>query len=304
MEITKLNIFTKNTVPRTLPLEARINAFTELSLHGYPLKRAAVDCRTHGSAAADGIYILFRMYPEVRQIAINARPHASEYGYRDLLLLKFDFHIIFYNDIMGKIKEYYMVGTCRTGPGRHSNVWALPCSDDLKLNWIFFKAYMMVKGNIPVTLRFLESTNRRPLIWMNLQKPRALVLHPLKGFIIWTDWGANPKIERSFLDGSERQMIISTGLHWPNGITLDYPTETLYWVDAKQHIIEAAKIDGTGRRKVIENNLPHPFAVTVFEDNLYWTDWHTRSIQTANKRTGKDHKDIHTSLAFPMDIRR
>lgn len=62
--------------------------------------------------------------------------------------------------------------------------------------------------------------------------------------------GSNPKIERAYLDGSGRKVVVGEGIHWPNGITLDYPTETLYWVDAKQHVIEAAHINGSHRRLV------------------------------------------------------
>lgn len=57
------------------------------------------------------------------------------------------------------------------------------------------------------------------------------------------------------MDGSGRKIIIGDRLFWPNGITMDYPTETIYWVDAKQHVIEAAHIDGTKRRKVSLNDL-------------------------------------------------
>ena len=48
--------------------------------------------------------------------------------------------------------------------------------------------------------------------------------------------------------------------------------------------------------------LPHPFAITVFEDSLYWTDWHTKSINSANKFTGKNQEIIRNKLHFPMDI--
>lgn len=50
------------------------------------------------------------------------------------------------------------------------------------------------------------------------------------------------------------------------------------------------------------SGLPHPFAITVFEDSLYWTDWHTKSINSANKFTGKNQEIIRNKLHFPMDI--
>ena len=48
--------------------------------------------------------------------------------------------------------------------------------------------------------------------------------------------------------------------------------------------------------------LPHPFAITLFEDHIYWTDWHTKSINTANKFTGMDLSILKGQLHFPMDI--
>lgn len=44
-------------------------------------------------------------------------------------------------------------------------------------------------------------------------------------YLFWTDWGSKPRIEKSFMDGSERTVIVNTKLVWPNGMTLDYPTK-------------------------------------------------------------------------------
>ena len=34
--------------------------------------------------------------------------------------------------------------------------------------------------------------------------------------------------------------------------------------------------------------LKHPFSLTVFEDLVYWSDWHTHAIYQANKFNGSD----------------
>ena len=43
----------------------------------------------------------------------------------------------------------------------------------------------------------------------------------LSRMLYWTDWGAQPKIEMSDLDGQNRQVIVDTELGWPNGIAHD-----------------------------------------------------------------------------------
>lgn len=55
-------------------------------------------------------------------------------------------------------------------------------------------------------------------------------------------------------------------------------------------------------QRLLPLGLPHPFAITLFEDYIYWTDWHTKSINTANKFTGMDLTIIQGQLHFPMDI--
>lgn len=64
----------------------------------------------------------------------------------------------------------------------------------------------------------------------------------------WTDWGANPKIERAGMDASSRMVIISSNLTWPNGLAIDYETRRLYWADAGMKTIEYGSFDGSGRR--------------------------------------------------------
>jgi len=39
-------------------------------------------------------------------------------------------------------------------------------------------------------------------------------------YLYWTDWGADAKIERAALDGTERSVIVDANLEWPNGLTI------------------------------------------------------------------------------------
>ena len=70
--------------------------------------------------------------------------------------------------------------------------------------------------------------------------------------IYWSDWGERPHIERSSMDGRDRQVIVNTSLFWPNGLTVDYAASRLYWVDAKYHVIEASNLDGSQRTTVLD----------------------------------------------------
>eukprot|EP00067_Danio_rerio_P011062 NP_001338643.1 low-density lipoprotein receptor-related protein 4 [Danio rerio] len=143
---------------------------------------------------------------------------------------------------------------------------------------------------------------RTVLIWENLDRPRDIVVDPIGGFMYWTDWGANPKIERAGMDAWNRTVIISSNLTWPNGLAIDYSTERLYWADASVKTIEYGNFDGSGRQVLIGSQLPHPFGLTLHEDRIYWTDWQSKSIQSADKLTGLDRKTLAENLENLMDI--
>lgn len=45
--------------------------------------------------------------------------------------------------------------------------------------------------------------------------------------------------------------------------------------------------DGTGRRVLVEDKLPHIFGFTLLGDYIYWTDWQRRSIERVHKCTAE-----------------
>ena len=57
-------------------------------------------------------------------------------------------------------------------------------------------------------------------------------------YLFWTDWGLSPYIGRIGMDGSNRTKVITTKLGWPNGMTIDFITNRLWWADAHLDIIE------------------------------------------------------------------
>jgi len=65
---------------------------------------------------------------------------------------------------------------------------------------------------------------------------------------------------------------------WPNGLTLDYETKQLFWLEAKLRYIGASDWDGNNRRIVFDEReaLPQAFAISVYFSELYWTDWSTK----------------------------
>lgn len=75
----------------------------------------------------------------------------------------------------------------------------------------------------------------------------GLTARPPARYLYWTDWGDHSLIGRIGMDGSGRSVIVDTKITWPNGLTLDYVTERIYWADAREDYIEFASLDGSNR---------------------------------------------------------
>ena len=104
------------------------------------------------------------------------------------------------------------------------------------------------------------------LVIQHISQPRGLTLDP--------SVGARWRIERVGMDGTLRKATLTTKKYWPNRLALDIPTKRFYFADSKLDFIDFCNYDGTGRQQVIANNhyLLHPHSLSVFEDQIYWTD--------------------------------
>lgn len=62
-------------------------------------------------------------------------------------------------------------------------------------------------------------------------------------------------------------------------------------------------MNGTERREMINENLPHVFGLSLMGEYLYWTDWQRRSIDRADKITGNNREVIVDQLPNLMGIK-
>ena len=63
----------------------------------------------------------------------------------------------------------------------------------------------------------------------------------------WTDWGW-PRIQSAYMDGTNRKTIVRSNIRMPNGLTIDYTSDKLFWTDSYYHTVETANTDGSGRK--------------------------------------------------------
>ncbi|KAK3747611.1 hypothetical protein QZH41_013666, partial [Actinostola sp. cb2023] len=176
--------------------------------------------------------------------------------------------------------------------------------DGIAVDWVGRQLYWTDYGKDTIEVSTLSGTHRAILVNTGLDKPREIVLDPARGmrdnisnfrYMYWADWGLVAKIERSHMDGHNREVLVSSTITWPNGLALDLPNNRLYWTDGKRGTIESVSINGTNRRTIFVGKRSHPFSVAVFGDHVFWTDSLANKLERADKRTGQNRRVLqHT----------
>ncbi|RXM28322.1 Low-density lipoprotein receptor-related protein 1B [Acipenser ruthenus] len=160
--------------------------------------------------------------------------------------------------------------------------------EGISLDWIGNNLYWTNDGHrktISVARMEKASQTRKTLLEGDMSHPRGIVVDPLNGWMYWTDWEEDEvndsigRIEKAWMDGSNRQNFVTSKMLWPNGLALDYANSKLYWCDAYYDHIEQIFLNGT-KRMVVYNGkeLNHPFGISHYRNYIFWTDYMNGSI--------------------------
>jgi hypothetical protein len=167
----------------------------------------------------------------------------------------------------------------------------------LAFDWIHRNLYWTNVNTRSIEVASLAAVNGETVVWwhrtliqMDLHaEPHSIVVDPRAGnrMLYWTDCGSAPKIERAYLDGSAlpHASIISHDVACPSGLTIDYDTDLLFWVDMKLHIIASLDMNTLTPNVILTSFslLQQPTAVSSLGDYLYWADIQSETIFSMTK---------------------
>lgn len=62
---------------------------------------------------------------------------------------------------------------------------------------------------------------------------------------------------------TESKVIINTKLATPNGISVDWIADNIYWSDSDHRIIEVSRLDGSCRKSILSDDMGDPRSLIV-----------------------------------------
>nr|QKO28254.1 vitellogenin receptor [Penaeus vannamei] len=160
--------------------------------------------------------------------------------------------------------------------------------EGLAVDWLGRNLYMTDSMLKQIMVCSLSGTSCHVLL-SDLTHPRGIQLDLENRYVYWTDVNQST-LERAGLDGLRRTVLISDGVRWPNGLWIDAPARRIYIADAHTNEVFHVNYNGTDRKYLAEAAVDHPFAIAVWQERLYWSDWEHDHIRSCLKRTGKQTK--------------
>ncbi|CAF3898744.1 unnamed protein product [Rotaria sp. Silwood2] len=265
-----------------------------------------IDRRT---CAPPNEYLLVAMEKEIRSMSMEPHGFSTSAPWRAITNLSmvvgidFDYRDkkIFYTDL--RLQDIFSFDMNDPNPHARqlvqSNVTGRSQPVGISYDWVSDRLYWTDERYGRIISARNNGSER--LIIAGSSQPRAIAVHPCKGLLFWSTVGIYPSIRRSTLTGRQVTYIITTNIRWPNGLTIDFDDDRIYWADAWFDRIERASLDGTNREVI--STVVHPFAITVHGHYIYWTDWAFRGIYRAEKYTGANMIEMQNDLPYrPMDI--
>ncbi|CAF0958417.1 unnamed protein product, partial [Brachionus calyciflorus] len=312
-DLTEILVFSDKTQPLNIPTSCSLNTCDQFCFNLHATTKCACGL---GELDSNGKncklpkeYIIFAMEDEIRSLNIpvgnlvGGSPWRAITGLNRAIGIDFDYrdNFILFTDIRdGKIKSFQPDNPVIKDLLVNENMTRLISRPEgIAYDWV--SDTIFYADNQLNQIRSYKISTRQSLIISYSDSPRAIVVHPCKGYLFWTDVGRSPMIARSSMTGSNFEKIITSDIKWPNGLSIDFDEDRLYWADAYYDKIETSDLDGNYRR--VLTTAFHPFALVVHGHYIYWTDWSTNSVYRAEKYHGSNTLILVQGLPKqPMDI--
>ena len=91
--------------------------------------------------------------------------------------------------------------------------------EGLALDWASKLLYYIDSKSGELSVLSTRNVTYRKVLLKNLKRPRAIVVHPNKGYLFFSEWDRPANISRANSDGSNIIVFKNLLLGWPNGLS-------------------------------------------------------------------------------------
>lgn len=114
-------------------------------------------------------------------------------------------------------------------------------------------------------------------------EPRGVAVDVRGGKVYWTDRAAG-RVQRSNLNGSNVQTLVSGLDNGLSGIAIDSVAGKIYWTTYVGQKIQRANLDGTGLQDLVVGSLSgvRDIALDIAAGKMYWVDLNENNVRRAN----------------------
>ncbi|CAK1544810.1 unnamed protein product [Leptosia nina] len=161
--------------------------------------------------------------------------------------------------------------------------------EHLALDWISKNLYFVQSRRGTIDVLNVKNVTHTKTLLRDLNKPRAVAVHPNRGYIFFSEWGRQPGISRAKTNGKDVLKFENVTVGWPNGLAVDYEEDRIYWCDAQLHQVQHANLDGQGIVTITSKFIKHPFSIVIHKEFMYLTDWKSNGLYRYNKNGGDEH---------------
>ena len=115
----------------------------------------------------------------------------------------------------------------------------------------------------------------------------------LNRLMYWTTGGGGT-IRRAEMDGSNSAVLLR-GLSSPVGVTIDFGSSRLYWVEHGNHTIKSSDLNGN------DINGNSPWGIATLQDRVYWGTFADNKLHSITK-AGEDVRTLYDGVNYVTQL--
>nr|XP_058968874.1 low-density lipoprotein receptor-related protein 6-like isoform X2 [Pocillopora verrucosa] len=193
-----------------------------------------------------------------------------------------------------KIKRSNMDGTNITVIHNDTNCVGLA------VEWNSMRLYWTENIKKTISVSDLEGNNRN-IVLSTTDYPRGIAVDPQQGLMFWA---AMSKIEKSNLDGTQRDIIVSSNLSSAHSITVDRKRKRVFWVDYIKDQIESVNYSGSNRVLLSRiQGVINLFGIAFTSSFLFVGEWHGNTVFKVNASNGTVVSSVQFASSAPSGSR-